>query len=224
MNIVIEVHFAREITERILEWGGTNYQDYTWRKVDNAWLGLLAEVCLQRTKASHVEKYFGEISQLFPTPESVLRASEAELGILSKRYGLSMRIKTLVDLAEYLDVCDYYPTCPEDLTAIYGIGAYTAAAFLSLHMQTRATLVDSNIARWLSRMTDNEIPIDVRRCTWLWVLAESLTPERDYRAYNYAVLDFTITTCKPIKPDCLSCPLEDLCAYRGHLEAGGSRA
>lgn len=60
--------------------------------------------------------------QLFPTPESILQASEDELGILSKRYGLRRRVRTLVELAEYLDCSDYYPVRAEDLTAIYGIG------------------------------------------------------------------------------------------------------
>ena len=211
------------VRKRVLAWGGDNYQSYPWRRIEDPWQGLLAEVLLQRTNAKHVDRYFREILALFPNPESVLQASTQELEVLAERFGLRRRLKTILSVAYYLDEHFYYPTDIDDLTDIYGIGHYTAAAFLSLHMHTRAVLVDSNIARWLSRMTGDEKPIDVRRCTWLWEMAEALTPQGEHMAYNYAVLDFTMSICKPRNPECLACPLNDLCDYyrRQGLDSGG---
>ena len=123
------------------------------------------------------------------------------------------RIKTIVGLAEYIDRQDIYPTDREELLGIYGIGHYTASAYLSLHMNRRAVLVDVNVARWLARLTDREQPVDVRRCRWVWDLADALTPDRGFKPYNYAVLDFTMAICRPRSPGCLDCPCNKFCEY-----------
>lgn len=203
----------QDIRSRLLIWGRSHYQEYPWRTLRDPWLGLLAEVLLQRTSATHVKRYFDEIRELFPTPEAVLSASNKELEILSVRFGLHRRLKTLLSVAYYLDDNIYYPTDIAQLTRLYGIGHYTASAFLSLHMHTRAILIDSNVARWLSRLTGREKPTDVRRSEWIWPLANSLTPAKDFRDYNYAVLDFTMMVCKQKNPECMTCPLATSCVY-----------
>ena len=62
-----------------------------------------------------------------------------------------------------LDGLDYYPDSAELLESIYGIGHYTAAAYLSLHRNIRGVLLDSNIARFLARFTGQKKPEDLRR-------------------------------------------------------------
>lgn len=203
----------KAVRKNILSWGRKNYQSYPWRGIEDPWLGLLAEVLLQRTRAAHVQKYFEEISTIFPTPESVIDASKAELEQIGERFGLHRRLRTLIELAYYLDGLDHYPFDAERLTSIYGIGHYTAAAYLSMHMHTRAVIVDSNVARWLARLTGKSRPIDPRHCQWLWDLADDLTPRRGFKEYNYAVLDFTMGICKPMNPRCAECPLVDQCDY-----------
>jgi len=116
--------------------------------------------------------------------------------------GLQRRTKTLVELAYYIDYQDYYPDQLESLLQVHGIGHYTASAYLSLHMNVRAVLLDSNIARWLSRMLGTEKPTDVRRSKELLELADQLTPKKKFKEYNYAVLDFTMLICKPRQPLC----------------------
>lgn len=126
---------------------------------------------------------------------------------------LARRMRTLIELAELIDTQEIYPTAYEMLTSLYGIGHYTASSYLSLHMNIRAVLVDANIARWLARLTGLAKPTDVRRCTRLWELADSHTPEKQFKEYNYAVLDFSMTICKPKKPDCDNCPLIEQCEW-----------
>ena len=197
----------------MLVWGREHFQPYPWRDIEDPWLALLAEVLLQRTNARHVKSYFSQMCDLFPTPEALLTASSNDLQAIEKKFGLDRRLKTLIELAEYIDTQDIYPTDLESLTSLYGIGHYTAAAYLSLHMNVRAVLVDSNVARWLSRMTGHDKPTDVRRCRWLWELADELTPKANFKAYNYAVLDFSMTICKPRNPDCLECPFNRDCSH-----------
>ena len=212
-----EINFASsgsDITKAITTWGAKNYCGFPWRNTDSPWLGLLAEVLLQRTRATHVEQAWEEIVKRFPTPESVLEANESDLAILTTGFGLDRRHRTILELAYFLDGRDWYPIEYDDLIALYGIGHYTASAYLSLYMNVRAVLLDANVARWLSRLVGKEKPKDVRRCSWLWELAESLTPACQVRNYNYAVLDFTMVVCTSRQPDCDHCPVRECCKFQ----------
>ena len=201
-----------QIRSKVINWGRENYQHYPWRDIENPWLALLAEVLLQRTNATHVARYFEEICEALPDHNSILSASESKLEMVAEKFGLRRRIKTLVELAQFVDYLDYYPAQFDELVELYGIGHYTASAYLSLHMNTRAVLLDANIARWLSRIQGMPKPTDVRRCKELWKLAERLTPIKDFKEYNYAVLDFTMLICKPRKPACDICSISGYCA------------
>lgn len=214
---LIEKADALKITKRLIDWGHLNYQDYPWRKVNDPWLGLLAEVLLQRTNAAHVARKWPEIVDRYPTPTSVLSATDQELQSIDAKFGLDRRSRTFLELASYIDERGHYPTDCNELKKIYGIGHYTAAAFLSLHMKTRAVLMDSNIARWLSRLFGIEKPKDLRKMSSLWTLADHLTPEKGFRDYNYSLLDFTITICKPRRPTCQSCIFSSGCKYFSQL-------
>jgi A/G-specific adenine glycosylase len=201
-----------QIRNKILVWGREHYQNYPWRDIGDPWLALLAEVLLQRTNATHVNRFYKKISTALPDHLAVLNASEEQLKTIVENLGLQRRTKTLVELAYYVDYQDYYPDQLESLLQVHGIGHYTASAYLSLHMNVRAVLLDSNIARWLSRMLGKEKPTDVRRSKELWELADQLTPKTKFKEYNYAVLDFTMLVCKPRRPLCDNCPLTVYCA------------
>ncbi len=218
MNKTLRKSARANITKILLKWGTENYRDFPWRNTNSPWLGLLAEILLQRTNAAHVEQVWEEIVALFPTPESVLETKESNLKVLNERFGLSRRHKTILELAYFLDSKDWYPIQYDELLSLYGVGHYTASAYLSLHMNVRAVLVDANIARWLSRFIGREKPKDIRRSEWLWKLADDLTPDSKVKEYNYAVLDFTMSVCKSRQPQCCDCPLQANCRYHKTLK------
>lgn len=201
------------VRRTVMKWGQQHYKNFRWREIKDPWLALIAEIMLQRTNATHVSRYFEDVCQAFPDPTNVLAMNPGEIEEITDKFGMKRRAKTILALARYLDTLDMYPVDRESLESIYGIGHYTASAYLSLHMNQRAVLVDANIARWLARLTGQEKPVDVRRCAWLWELAEALTPSRGFKAYNYAVLDLTMNVCSPRTPDCEQCPCHDFCSY-----------
>ena len=113
-------------------------------------------------------------------------------------------------------VADYGGVLPETIEKLCefpGVGIYTASAWLSLHRGKRATLLDSNVSRWLGRMTGRPYTRDPRHVRWIQELVHDLTPKRAFRDYNYAVLDFTMQVCTPRNPQCHRCPLRNDCAY-----------
>lgn len=91
------------------------------------------------------------------------------------------------------------------------VGDYAASAFLSLHVGRRQVIIDANVVRWLCRMLGIAANGETRRQSWLRGVAAALTPPRAFQAYNYAVLDFTMSVCAP-RPRCGRCPLRQHCA------------
>jgi A/G-specific adenine glycosylase len=209
------------IRKRLIGWGRRNYKYYPWRDEEDAWLTFVAELFLQRTKARQVERVYSEFKQQYPTPHALLGADLTELQQLVGRLGLSFRVSTLLDLANAaVDKGGQLPETFEQITQFRGVGQYTASAWLSLHRGRRAALIDSNVVRWLSRMTGNPYNRDPRNLKWVHQLTEELTPTRVFRDYNYAVLDFTMSICKPRNPVCENCPIAKDCLFgRSRVES-----
>ena len=204
----------RNIRRRLLYWGRKNYQDYPWRIDTDAWLTFVAELFLQRTQARQVKSVYEAFRNHYPTPSALLCADPSEVALLVRKLGFSFRLALLRDIAPV--AVEHGGVLPEDmdeLTRLKGVGTYTAAAWLSLHRGKRAVLIDSNVVRWLSRMTGNSYNRDPRGVSWVRDLAGRLTPARAFQDYNYAVLDFTMKVCTPRSPDCGHCPNRVDCLY-----------
>ena len=207
-------HQLQNIRRRLLYWGRKNYQEYPWRTDTDAWFTFVAEVFLQRTQANQVKSVYEEFREHYPTPLSLLGVDPNEVFSLVRKLGLGSRFRLLRDIATV--AVKHGGALPEDmdkLTRLRGVGTYTAAAWLSLHRGKRAVLIDCNVVRWLSRMTGNPYKRDPRGVSWVRDLAERLTPSRAFRAYNYAVLDFTMKICTQRSPACGHCPHLADCHY-----------
>jgi A/G-specific adenine glycosylase len=131
---------------------------------------------------------------------------------LTNAVGLHGRGETLLAVARAF-VMNGVPASAVDLQSITGVGAYTASAWFSLHREQRHAIIDSNVFRWLGRMTGQPYQRDPRHVRWVNELADKLTPRRAFRDYNYAVLDFTMNVCTPRDPACERCPLLELCVF-----------
>jgi A/G-specific adenine glycosylase len=205
---------VRRIQRRILRWGRANYQTYQWRDETDPWLTLATELLLQRTRAAQVEPVFRELRERYGTAASLVDAGPDAATAVMERLGLHWRGRLLYSVAgEVARSGGAPPRSLEELRKLAGVGMYTAAAWLSLHAGQRAAIVDSNVARWLSRMTGRPYPRDPRPVRWVHGLADALTPRRAFRAYNYAVLDFTMQVCTPRAPRCADCPVRADCAF-----------
>ena len=204
----------RRLRRRLLRWGRVNYQNYPWRLESDAWLTFAAEIFLQRTRARQVERVYGRFSKRYTTPTALLDANVSELSQVMRPLGLAFRIELIQEIARLLvERGGRLPESLDELTRFNGVGMYTASAWLSLHRGKRAVIIDSNVARWLSRMTGNSYNRDPRHVSWIKDLAEEMTPSRVFKEYNYAVLDFTMLVCTPRKPSCEMCPIRDDCSY-----------
>ena len=207
----------RRIRRRLLSWGRANYISYAWRTEADPWLSLVAEFLLQRTRSTQVEPVYRELGQNYPTAASLVLGGTRAVRALTDRLGLHWRGPLLIEVAKQVARRGGQPPeTLEELRKLPGVGVYTAAAWLSLHRGRRASIVDSNVSRLLSRVTGLPYHTDPRNVRWVNELAERLTARYCFRDYNYAILDFTMTICGVKNPECTMCPLRQDCVWGRH--------
>jgi A/G-specific adenine glycosylase len=191
-------------------------REFPWRNTSNPWHVLAAEVLLLQTNAAKASVAYPRFIELFPEPCSLLKADRQVLEDLLKPLGLyRQRADRLIKLAAYIR--DKYsctiPCSYEELKAIPGIGDYIAAAVCILACGCSAPILDTNIARVLSRAVLGRDP--PRRYMYdaaLWGLSSMV---RWRREQFLAVVDFAAQVCTARKPRCGGCPIRGYCGLRG---------
>ena len=106
-----------------------------------------------------------------------------------------------------------FPDTQDELRALPGIGAYTAAAIAAIAFDRRAVAIDGNIERVVARLFAVESPLPAAKPE-IHRLAETLVPERRAGDFTQAMMDLGATICTPKKPACALCPWMDACAAR----------
>lgn len=196
------------------KWGHENFMHFPWRNNSDPWQGLVVELLLQRTRAQAVVGVYAALIENYPTPDDMVHAPLDDVRELIYPLGLPYRANLLQQLAVAVVKLGQIPANLEELQKLPGVGAYVASAWLSFHANKRAVIIDANVVRWLCRMIDVSFDGETRRKKWFRALADSMTPTRSHRAYNYAVLDFAMQVCKPSTPECWDCPLaRKYCQY-----------
>jgi A/G-specific adenine glycosylase len=100
-----------------------------------------------------------------------------------------------------------------------GIGPYTAAAISAIAFGKKATPVDGNIERVVTRLFAIKEPIPKSKKK-LKKLAYSITPEVRAGDFAQSLMDIGATICTPIKPMCNICPLTGECKAEDENIAG----
>jgi A/G-specific adenine glycosylase len=188
---------------------------FPWREERNPFHALVAEILLARTRAQQVLPVFLEVRRRYPTAVAMLRAGVADIRRVIRPLGLAWRAAVLYELAGHLarSRTRVIPRTMDGLRELPGVGGYVSASFLSFHCGVRAGIVDSNVVRLYSRLYGITAGPESHKSRAFADLAEVVTPRRSFRAFNYAVLDFTRDTCTPRAPRCVACPLRAECPY-----------
>lgn len=208
---------AEEFRRRIVEWYEAHGdRDLPWRRAKDGWSVLVAALMLRKTTVKQVVKVYEEFMRRYPTPQSLLSASEDEVEELIRPLGLQhQRAKHFVELAKVL-VRRFGGRVPCSREVLPGVGDYAASEVL-LRVYGRAEpLLDRNMIRVVERVfgvrSAKKRPHKDRA---MWSFAESLVPEDPELAekFNFGVLDFARKICTAEKPYCDACPTKDLCSY-----------
>ncbi len=206
------------IQAELLAWYARRRRELPWRGAADPYAVWISEIMLQQTRVETVIPYYARWMARFPTVESLAVAPMDEVLRLWAGLGYYTRARNLAAAAQAI-VAQHdgvFPSTPERVRALPGVGAYTAGAILSIAFGQAAPLVDGNVARVLSRLFLVEAlastgPGKAR----LWQLAQQLVEGLDADEapgdFNQALMELGATVCLPSKPRCGECPLAARC-------------
>ena len=169
---------------------------------------------LQQTTVATVTGYFDRFLAAFPTIEALAAADEHDVLRLWEGLGYYRRARQLHRSAK-LVVAEHggrFPTDPEIVRRLPGIGRYTAGAILSIAFDAREPILEANTLRLLSRLLafDGD-PRSTEGQRLLWAMAEAVLPKRGSGRMNQALMELGSEICDSRAPRCEVCPVAVLC-------------
>lgn len=209
--------------KNLLAWFSQFQRDLPWRRTCDSYRIWLSEIMLQQTRVAAVIPYYEKFLQQFPTVQALAAAPEEEVLRLWSGLGYYSRARNLQKTARELAAKHggAFPSEYEQALALPGIGAYTAAAILSIAYGKKHAVLDGNVARVLARL--GAFRGDLRKNgTWqeLQNTADRLLDETSPGDWNQAMMELGATLCTPRSPQCLLCPVGEFCEARKKGLAG----
>jgi A/G-specific adenine glycosylase len=173
---------------------------------------------LQQTQASRVVPRYVEVMRRFPTPAACAAAPVGDLVRCWAGLGYNRRAVTLhrAATAVVADHGGHLPATVEALTALPGVGPYTARAVLAFAFEADVGAVDTNARRVLCRAVAGR-PL---RPSEVQTVADAAVPPGRGWAWNQAVMDLGATVCRQRRPACPACPLAGVCAWASSGRSG----
>lgn len=203
-----------DIPGRLLDWYQENKRDLPWRRTRDPYRVWVSEVMLQQTQVVTVAPYFERFVARYPDVASlaaadlqdVLKAWE-KMGYYARARNLHAAARTLVRENEGVVPCDH-----EAFRRLPGVGAYIAAAVMSIAFGEPHAVLDGNVKRVLSRLFMIGEPVNSSAAMKsLRARADALIDRGRPGEFNQALMELGATLCRPRNPDCGRCPLVDHC-------------
>lgn len=199
---------------RLLTWYHRHQRPLPWRQTRDPYKILVSEIMLQQTQVERVVPKYHEFLRRYPTLRTLAGANTMELKRVWYPLGYNIRPLRLRRIAQRAlrEYSGRIPDSYDDLLAMDGIGRYTAGAVLSFAYEQDVPIVDTNVARLLSRyfgvQTSAKHAGGQRR---LWQLAKAVIPPGQGYTINQAMMDFGALVCTARSPQCPTCVLRRHC-------------
>lgn len=204
--------------ETVVRWFDDAARDLPWRDPDcTPWGVMVSEFMLQQTPVVRVLPVWRAWLQRWPRPADLAADTAGEAVRAWGRLGYPRRALRLHAAA--VEIVRRHggqvPAAHDELLALPGVGAYTAAAIAVFAFGDRQTVVDTNIRRVHARVVSGRA-LPSRSLTAAEVrLAEELMPADDALAvrWNKAVMELGALVCTARSPRCEQCPVREACAW-----------
>jgi A/G-specific adenine glycosylase len=185
------------VNDGLLAWYAAHRRDLPWRRTTDPYAILVSEVMLQQTQVARVIPHYEAWLERWPTATSLAEASIGD--VLSAWVGLGYNRRAL-RLREACAVVAEHGW-PQDLAALPGVGAYTAAALGAFAFGRDTVALDTNVRRLFAR------------------LGRELAPRPgEGPLFNQATIELGALVCVARSPRCEACPLAHGCAWKGDAE------
>jgi A/G-specific adenine glycosylase len=204
----------KSLRQQLARWFRRHGRDLPWRRTTDAYAIMVSEFMLQQTQVATVIDYYHRWLKRFPDFNSLAAADESDVLHAWQGLGYYARARNLHRAARTVAE-EHGGELPNDLAAISalpGIGRYTAGAVATFAFDRSTPIVDANIARVLARLVNLQEAIDTTRgAEVLWQTAEALLPKEHGRIHNSALMELGALICTPRAPQCLICPIREHC-------------
>ncbi|PRZ02189.1 A/G-specific adenine glycosylase [Marinilabilia salmonicolor] len=209
-KILIMTNFPEQIREWYIEHG----RRLPWRDTKDPYKIWISEVILQQTRVDQGLAYYQRFIEAFPDVTALAQASETRLMQLWQGLGYYSRARNLHQAAQTI-VNEHNGKMPQTYKKIKnlkGIGPYTAAAIASFAYNLPHAVVDGNVYRVLSRYFATGLPIDsTAGRKHFSKVADDFLDKKDPAGHNQAIMELGALICKPAKPLCEQCPVNETC-------------
>jgi len=201
----------------VIKWGESNMRDFAWRRTDDIYRVLIAEIMLHRTKASQVEYIYEKFIKKYPGFKSIIEAGIENIKSEIFSLGLSWRADMLYQMSENI-LEKYDGNVPPDkgyLMSLPGVGSYIASAVLCFGYNLPEPVLDTNTVRVIGRIFGIKINDSSRRSKKFEKIMKDLIEHGEPKKFSLSLIDFAARICKPNNPMCGRCPLREVCSFGG---------
>lgn len=184
---------------------------------------LLAVILSAQCTDKRVNSVTPALFEAFPTPSDLAAATPDDVFPFIKSVSYpNNKAKSLVGAASTLveRFNGEMPDNIDDLMELPGVGRKTANVMLAVVFNKAAMAVDTHVFRVSERIgltTNSKNPLQTERA-----LVKHI-PEADIpRAHHWLILHGRYV-CKARRPDCLNCPITDLCRFHNNASRSASK-
>lgn len=201
-------------TGRLEAWYLKHHRKLPFRESRNPYHIWVSEVMLQQTQVETVIPYFNRFIVKYPDVIALANADEESLhrdveGLGYYRRFRMMRQAAILIRDRHQGV---FPTTHEEILSLPGIGRYTAGAIMSIAYGKPHSALDGNVIRVLSRYLGNGDDMkDEKHRKKLDIYNQQMIEKATPEIYTQAMMELGALLCRPRKPKCMDCPLQDLC-------------
>ena len=197
-----------------MKWYDKAKRDLPWRRTSDPYSIFVSEMMLQQTQVKTVIPYYGRFLKELPNWKTLAKAKEEKVLKLWEGLGYYRRARNLQAAARMVvqDFNDRLPDTLDEIQKLPGVGPYSAGAILSIAFQKPHPLVDGNVIRVFSRiflLRGNLKSGNGHQK--VWDLAQQLIPQDRPGDFNQALMELGATLCLSDNPQCLLCPMLNLC-------------
>jgi A/G-specific adenine glycosylase len=205
----------------LLAWYDRHRRQMPWRaepgRTADPYRVWLSEIMLQQTTVAAVIPYYETFVSRFPTVEALAAADLDDVLSLWAGLGYYARARNLHACARVVARHGSFPREVNDLLALPGIGAYTAAAIAAIAFGVPAVPVDGNVERVAARLFALTEPLPGVKPA-IRAAAARLGQDPDAMArpsdFAQALFDLGASLCSPTSPKCALCPWMEPCEAR----------
>ena len=155
------MNIYKKLPQALLPWYYENRRDLPWRQDKEPYHIWVSEIMLQQTRVEAVKGYYRRFLDALPTVEALANCDDDALHKLWEGLGYYSRVRNLKKAAQVIAAAGEFPREYADVLALPGVGEYTAGAICSIAYDLPTPAVDGNVLRVISRLTEDETPIDL---------------------------------------------------------------